>query len=121
MKKEFEKARKAVESLFWDTCYVQIFQEEETDWGEILHQKEEVQEGFPCRLTAKAKNCGQNGLLAELEQAVLLLYPVDREIPAGSAVWIRKENGEERQYYAAGESQVFLTHKAVGLRRRTAA
>ena len=94
MKKEFEKAKKAVESLFWDTCYVQVFQEEETDWGELLHQKGEAQEGFPCRLTEKANGraCGQNGLLAELEQAVLLLYPADREIPAGSAVLIRKDN-----------------------------
>ena len=28
MKREFERAKKAVESLFWDTCYVEIFTEE---------------------------------------------------------------------------------------------
>lgn len=37
MKREFERAKKAVESLFWDTCYVEIFLEEGTDWGETLH------------------------------------------------------------------------------------
>ena len=120
MRKEFAQAKKAVESLFWDTCYVEIFREEATDWGETLHQAEEMPAGFPCRLTEKTGACGQKGLLAEWEQTVLLLYPADREIPAGSAVRIRKENGEERRYFAAGESRIFLTHKAVGLRRRAA-
>ena len=46
MKKEFARAKKAVESLFWDTCYVEIFQEERADWGETLHQKGEA-DSFP--------------------------------------------------------------------------
>ena len=57
-------------------------------------------------------------MLAEMEQTVILLYPAEKEIKAGSAIRVRKENGEERQYFAAGDSQIFLTHKAVGLRRR---
>ncbi len=117
MKKEFARAKKAVESLFWDTCYVEIFREERADWGETMHQKGEAG-SFPCRLTEKNTPCGENGLLAEMEKTVILLYPAEKEIPAGSALRVRKENGEERQYFAAGDSQVFLTHKAVGLRRR---
>lgn len=117
MKREFEKAKKAVEKLFWDTCYVEIFSEEETDWGEILHQKGE-EASFPCRLTEKAATSGENGLLAQMEKTVILFYPAEKEIRAGSAIRVRKENGEERQYFAAGDSQIFLTHKAVGLRRR---
>ena len=119
MKKEFAKAKQAVEKLFWDTCFVEIFTEESTDWGEIRHQKGEG-DSFPCRLTEKTVTCGENGLLTEIEKAVMLIYPADKEIPAGSAVLVRKENGEERRYFAAGESQVFLTHKAVGLKRRDA-
>lgn len=117
MKRSFEKAKKAVESLFWDTCYVEIFSEEGTDWGETLHEKGEG-DSFPCRLTEKALACGENGLLAEMEQTAILLYPAEKEIQAGSAVLVRKENGEERRYFAAGGSQIFLTHKACGLRRR---
>ena len=117
MKREFERARKAVESLFWDTCYVEIFSEDGTDWGETLHKKGEG-DSFPCRLTEKAVACGENGLLAEIEKTVILLYPADKEIRAGSAVCVRKGNGEELRYFAAGESQIFMTHKAVGLRRR---
>ncbi len=117
MKREFERARKAVESLFWDTCYVEIFTEESTDWGETLHQKGEG-DSFPCRLTERATASGENGLLAEMEKTVILLYPAEKDIKAGSAVRVKKENGEERRYFAAGNSQVFLTHKAVGLRRR---
>lgn len=117
MKREFARAKKAVESLFWDTCYVEIFSEEKADWGETMHQKGEG-DSFPCRLTEKATASGENGLLAEMEKTVILLYPADQEIKGGSAVRVRKENGEERQYFAAGDSQVFLTHKAVGLRRR---
>ena len=117
MKREFERAKKAVESLFWDTCYVEIFTEEGTDWGETLHQKGEG-DSFPCRLKEKATASGENGLLAEMEKAVVLLYPAEKEILKGSAVRVKKENGEERQYFAAGDSQIFLTHKAVGLRRR---
>ncbi|WP_458406716.1 hypothetical protein [Anaerotignum sp.] len=119
MKREFERAKKAVESLFWDTCYVEIFSEEGTDWGETLHQKGEG-DYFPCRLTEKAVASGENGLLAEMEKVVILLYPAEKEIKAGSAIRVKKENGEERSYFAAGDSQIFLTHKAVGLRRRDA-
>ena len=117
MKRELERAKKAVESLFWDTCYVEIFLEEGTDWGETLHGPGEG-DSFPCRLTEKATASGENGLLTEMEKTVILLYPAEKEIKAGSVVRVRKENGEERRYFAAGDSQVFLTHKAVGLRRR---
>lgn len=119
MKRAFARAKKAVENLFWDTCFVEIFVEERTDWGELRHKKGEG-ETFPCRLTEKATASGENGLLAQMEKTVILLYPVEKEIPAGSAVRIRKENGEERRYFTAGDSQIFLTHKAVGLRRREA-
>lgn len=120
MKRAFERAKKAVENLFWDTCYVEIYCSEDTDWGETLHNAGEG-ETFPCRLTEKATACGEKGLLAEMEKTVILLYPAEKEIPKGSAVRVRKENGEERQYFAAGDSQIFLTHKAVGLKRRDTA
>ena len=119
MKREFEKAKKAVESLFWDSCYVEIFREEDTEWGETMHRKGEG-DSFPCRLTEKTAACGENGLLAEMEKTVILLYPAEKNIPAGSSVRVKKENGEERYYFAAGDSQIFLTHKAVGLKRRVA-
>ena len=117
MKQAFKRAKKAVENLFWDTCFVEIFAEESTDWGETLHRKGEG-DSFPCRLKEKATASGENGLLAEMEKTVVLLYPAEKEILKGSAVRVKKENGEERQYFAAGDSQIFLTHKAVGLRRR---
>ena len=120
MRKDFARAKKAVENLFWDTCSVEIFLEEETEWGEILHRKGEG-ETFPCRLTEKAKVSNENGLLTKVENTIVLLYPAEKEIKAGSAVRVRKENGAERRYTAAGESLSFLTHKAVGLRRRDAA
>ena len=37
MKRSFEKAKKAVERLFWDTCFVETFSEETAAWGESLH------------------------------------------------------------------------------------
>ncbi len=119
MKREFAKAKQAVEKLFWDTCYVEIFTGENTDWGEMRHEKA-VEDSFPCRLTERTAASSENGLLAQIEKAAMLIYPADKDIPAGSAVLVRKENGEERRYFAAGESQVFLTHKAVGLKRRDA-
>ena len=118
MKGVFRKAKEAVEALFWDTCFVEEFQEERTDWGECLHQKTKAAEGFPCRLTEKTKECGQNGLLTETKKSVTLLYPADRNILPGSSVLIRKENGMERRYTIAGDSRIFLTHKAVGLKRK---
>ena len=97
MKRSFEKAKKAVERLFWDTCFVETFSEETAAWGESLHEKGEG-ETFPCRLTEKAEVCGTDGLLTQTEKTVILLYPAEKEI-------------------AAGESRIFLTHRAVGLRR----
>lgn len=61
---------------------------------------------------------GADGLLAAVEREAMLLYPTDREIPAGSDVKVRLENGEERLYTAAGESRVFRTHKECGMRRK---
>lgn len=116
MKRSFEKAKKAVERLFRDTCFVETFSEETAAWGESLHEKGEG-ETFPCRLTEKAEVCGTDGLLTQTEKTVILLYPTEKEIAAGSAVRIRQENGAERRYIAAGESRIFLTHRAVGLRR----
>ncbi|MBR4934375.1 MAG: hypothetical protein IKZ01_00735 [Anaerotignum sp.] len=116
MKRDFENAKKAVEKLFWDTCYVEIFAEESTEWGETLHSAGE-EDSFPCRLTEKAKVSNENGLLTKVENTIVLLYPAEKEIKAGSAVRVRKENGAERRYTAAGESLSFLTHKAVGLKR----
>ena len=85
MKRSFEKARKAVERLFWDTCFVETFSEETAAWGESLHEKGEG-ETFPCRLTEKAEVCGTDGLLTQTEKTVILLYPAEKEIAAGSAV-----------------------------------
>lgn len=117
MKQAFERAKQAVERLFWDTCYVEIFREEETAWGETQHRKA-AGDSFPCRLRKGEKPCGENGLLAQTEQTAILLYPAGERIPAGSCLRIRKENGEEGRYCAAGESSYFLTHNACGLKRR---
>ena len=116
MKRSFEKAKKAVERLFWDTCFVETFSEETAAWGESPHEKGEG-ETFPCRLTEKADAYGADGLLTQTEKTVILLFPAEKESAAGSAVRTRKENGEERRYIAAGESRIFRTHTAVGLRR----
>ena len=105
MKRSFEKAKKAVERLFCDTCCVETFSEETAAWGESLHEKGE------------GEVCGTDGLLTQTEKTVILLYPAKKEIAAGSAVRIRQENGAERRYIAAGDSRIFLTHRAVGLRR----
>ena len=89
MKRSFEKAKKAVERLFWDICFVETFSEETAAWGESLHEKGEG-ETFPCRLTEKAEVCGTDGLLTQTEKTVILLYPTEKEIAAGSAVRIRR-------------------------------
>ena len=67
MKRSFEKAKKAVERLFRDTCFVETFSEETAAWGESLHEKGEG-ETFPCRLTEKAEVCGTDGLLTQTEK-----------------------------------------------------
>ncbi len=117
MEQIYETAKRAVESLFWDSCRIETYREEKTDWGETLHARQEG-EDFPCRLREGAKVCGENGLLAQAEQTAQLFYPKEREIPAGSAVVIRGEDGEERRYIAAGESQSYRTHKSCRLKRR---
>ena len=75
-------------------------------------------EGFPCRLVEKVAAGGADGLLAAAEREAMLLYPTDREIPAGSDVRITLGSGEERLYTAAGESSGFRTHKECGMRRK---
>lgn len=60
MKRSFEKAKKAVERLFWDTCFVETFSEETAAWGESLHEKGEG-EILPCRLTEKARSAARTG------------------------------------------------------------
>lgn len=120
MESGFQRAKAAIEKLFWDQCMVEVFVEEETAWGERLHERQEGEEWFPCRLTEKAMAGGTDGLLAEAERAEMLLYPADKEIPAGSDVRVRLENGAERLYSAAGESRSFRTHKECRVKRKEA-
>ena len=82
MKRSFEKAKKAVERLFWDTCFVETFSEETAAWGESLHEKGEG-ETFPCRLTEKAEVCGTDGLLTQTEKTVILLTLQRRRLRQG--------------------------------------
>ena len=56
MKRSFEKAKKAVERLFWDTCFVETFSEETAAWGESLHEKGE---GEPVRPLGKVASGGE--------------------------------------------------------------
>lgn len=118
MEKGFRRAKAAVEGLFMDWCVVEAFAEKETAWGERLHERQAGEEGFPCRLTEKAAPGRQDGLLAIAEREAVLLYPADVDVPAGSNLRIRLENGEERLYTAAGEGRYFRTHKEAGVRRR---
>jgi|GEM_PF-456237 len=118
MERGFQRAKAAIEGLFWDWCVVEEFAEKGTDWGECLHEKEAGGEGFPCRLVEKVAAGGADGLLATAEREAMLLYPTDREIPAGSDVRITLGSGEERLYTAAGESSGFRTHKECGMRRK---
>ena len=66
---------------------------------------------------SKTFGYGKDLVLAVLEDRDYTKDEAEKEIAAGSAVRIRRENGAERRYIAAGESRVFLTHRAVGLRR----
>lgn len=62
---------------------------------------------LPCRLTEKAEVCGTDGLLTQTEKTVILLYPTEKEIAAGSAVRIRQENGAERQLHCGRREPYF--------------
>ena len=57
MKRSFEKAKKAVERLFCDTCCVETFSEETAAWGESLHEKGEG-EALPCGEGDCGRECG---------------------------------------------------------------
>ncbi len=107
MERGFQRAKAAIEGLFWDWCVVEEFTE-----------KGAGGEGFPCRLVEKVAAGGADGLLATAEREAMLLYPTDREIPAGRDVRITLGSGEERLYTAAGESSGFRTHKECGMRRK---
>ena len=86
MKKTFEKARKAVEKLFWDTCYVEIFTEAKTDWGETLQEKGEggiwlqpavsdESDGYRFKVTEAAVNAQGDTLYLELQIIYLPWMP----------------------------------------------
>lgn len=66
MKRSFEKAKKAVERLFWDTCFVETFSEETAAWGESLHEKGE---GVRCGFGGKTARSG-----ATLRQARAVFF-----------------------------------------------
>ncbi len=118
MERGFQRAKAAIEGLFWDWCVVEEFTEKKTDWGECIHEREAGGEGFPCRLVEKAAAGGADGLLAAAEREVVLLYPADRKIPAGSDVRVMLGSGEERLYTAAGESWAGRTHRECRVRRK---
>ena len=117
MKEVWFKARRAVESGFWDTCEVTAFLEVQTEWGEVRWEPSQTKE-MCCRLIDRAEATTQEGLIPYTAWEGILLYPAQEQIAAGSRVTVTKETGERRMFYTTGETSAYRTHKEAVLTRK---
>ena len=71
-----ENIKKDIERFFKQKCFVTVWQEQKTDWGETLITEEQQITEMPCRLCRNVKTTVKNTVLpSEIVYDAILLFP----------------------------------------------
>ncbi len=117
-----ENIKKDIERFFKQKCFVTVWQEQKTDWGETLIIEEEQITEMPCRLCRNVKTAVKNTVLpSEIVYDAILLFPKEYVILAGSKIEVEQEYGENLVFYCAGEMIDYDTHNEIALKRESIA
>lgn len=115
LQKIMPKARRAVESLFDDTCTIYTYEQiKNADTGVTEQQKIIYAENIPCRMSFSSFPSASNGEQAKITQGIKLFINPEIKIPAGSFVTITRQ-GITTDYACTGQPAVYTTHQEINL------
>lgn len=110
-----QAARKAIESLYDDTCDV-IVHAKVTD--AVTHvtsfADKTIIAAQPCRLSYKSIPTTGDGSAATMAQSVKLIISPDIDVPAGSKLVVTHK-GTTTDYKRSGKPAVYSTHQEIEL------
>jgi len=109
------KARKALETLYTDTCTIIEYQEYQKPNKSIGHREVQVLENQPCMISFKTSNSTDNTESASaLSQIVKVFLAPEINVKAGSKLSITR-NGVTTDYKSSGEPALYDTHQEITL------
>ena len=116
MVKPYSKARKALESIYEDSCAVFIQEKiQDPDTKETKFSETSVHIGQPCRLSFTMVKSASDGHVANVSQAVTLFIAPDVVVPSGSKIVVTQQSGIVTLFSNSGESSKYMTHQEIPL------
>lgn len=115
LQKIMSKARRAVESLFDDTCTIYTHEQiKDAETGVTQQQKIIYAENIPCRISFSNFPSANNGEQSKIRQGVKLFINTEIKIPAGSFITITRQ-GMATDYACTGQPAIYKTHQEINL------
>lgn len=113
------RSRKAIESLYADTC--RIITEKDTvdpDTG-IVKTERVTSAEYPCRISYKNLPATGGDGIPVMTQSVTLFLSPEIDVPAGADVDVVRQ-GRHLRFKSAGVSAVYDNHQEISLEHREA-
>lgn len=115
LQKIMPKTRKAVESLFDDTCTIYTYEQiKDAETGVTQQQKIICTENIPCRISFSSFPNADNGEQAKIRQGIKLFINPEIKIPAGSFITITRQ-GTTTDYACTSQPAIYTTHQEINL------
>lgn len=111
------RSRKAIESLYADTC--RIITEKDTidpDTG-IVNTARVTSAEYPCRISYKSLPAASGDGIPIMTQSVTLFLNPEVDVPAGADVDVVRQ-GRKLHFKSAGVSAVYDNHQEISLEHR---
>lgn len=109
-----DRARKAVESLYTDTCTVYIKAEVTDPNTHITSFEETAVLESKCRLSFSTLSATKEGNADTVKQVTKLFIAPEIEIPPGSKIEVTRQ-GKAVSYKQSGQPAIYPTHQEIVL------
>ncbi len=112
---KIKKAKKAVESLYDDTCTIYTYKQiKNAKTGVTEQQKDVYAENIPCRISFSNFPSTSDDEQAKITQGVKLFINPEIKIPAGSFITITRQK-TMTNYACTGQPAIYKTHQEINL------
>lgn len=112
---KIKKAKKAVESLYNDTCTIYTYKQiKNVKTGVTEQQKDVYAKNIPCRISFSNFPSTSDDEQAKITQGVKLFINPEIKIPAGSFITITRQK-TATDYACTGQPAMYKTHQEINL------